>query len=85
MFLVVVQTASVSDTGPVMRRGTHFALLSKHTRACPRRRDRSVDRYKVRPRGHQLVNCQQQFTDSICAEEAMIGAETKDPMRDQKP
>lgn len=79
VFLVVVQTASVSDTGPVMRRGTRFALLSKHTRACPRRRGRSVDRCKERPRGHQLVNCQQHFTHSVCAETTLIGAEAKTP------
>lgn len=85
VFVVVVRTAGVSDTGPVMRRGIHSALLLRHTRACPRRRGRSVDRCKVRPRGHQLVNCQQLFTDSICADEAMLGAEAQDPVRYHKP
>lgn len=79
--MVVVRTAGVSDTGPVMRRGTHSAPLLRHTRACPRRRGRSVDRCKVRPRGHQLADCQQLFTDPISAEEAMIGAEPRDPVR----
>lgn len=84
-FVVVVQTASVSDTGHVMRRGTHSVPLLRHTRACPRRRGRSVDRCKVRPRGHQLINCQQLFTNSICTEELITSAEARDPVRYQKP